>query len=98
MTKNLYAFTATNSIYPEFISINKKEDGKVYISVRSPKKFDSEKGYEVQGDIAEIELPQAEINKMIEALNNDYPACSKDPNNCPENEGFGCCEKYKKSN
>jgi len=24
----------------------------------------------------------------------DYPECSKDPVNCPENEGYGCCGKF----
>ena len=27
-------------------------------------------------------------------IKGEYAECSKDPNSCPENEGYGCCGKY----
>ncbi|MGS1076693.1 hypothetical protein [Pseudoxanthomonas beigongshangi] len=29
---------------------------------------------------------------------NEYPECSGNPNDCPENEGYGCCNGSQKDN
>lgn len=41
-------------------------------------------GWEIQGEVAVC--PHC-INKTA-----DYPECSGDPADCPENEGYGCCK------
>lgn len=33
------------------------------------------------------------LRKVSAAI--DYPECSGAPESCPENEGYGCCDKYK---
>jgi len=63
MSKNIFAYTSPESSYPEFVSINKEEDGTVMITVRSPKKTDGS-----CGDAASIILQSREILNLSMAL------------------------------
>jgi len=42
-----------------------------------------------------IEAKSAEACSTASPASADYPECSKDPKCCPENEGYGCCGKFK---
>lgn len=52
--KNIFAYTHPTAQYPAYVSINRKDDGKYYIAVRS------------QGEqmASEMEIPLDELIKM----------------------------------
>lgn len=60
MNRNIYAYTAPGANFPEFISIN-DNDGKVEVTVRGP-------SGDAQAPTVLAELPEAELPKLIEAL------------------------------
>lgn len=64
--RNIAAFTASESEYPAFISINHADEGSVSISIRSAKKLSEDHGYNVPGNDAEIILTRDEFAKLLE--------------------------------
>ena len=65
MHRNIFAYTPCEP-RPPFISVNRKKDGNVVISVRS-----RPEGAEVYGLQAHIELPEAEFRKLATSLFNE---------------------------
>jgi hypothetical protein len=60
MRTNLAAYTAPGCKYPEFISINKEENGNISVTVRSPRKDDGS-----CGDIACIEMDEPHFDILL---------------------------------
>lgn len=60
MLTNLAAYTAPGCNYPEFISINKEENGNISVTVRSPRKDD-----QTCGDIACIEIDEPHFDILL---------------------------------
>lgn len=67
MSRNIYAFTAlpgSYKYYPQYLSINKEDNGKVSVTVRPPEKPDG-----ACGNTARMELTEEEfVYGLIEAL------------------------------
>jgi hypothetical protein len=55
--RNIFAYTAPGSDFPDYISINRKDE-RIVITVRGGR----------GGDLAEMVLPQEEIDRLIYAL------------------------------
>lgn len=55
--RNIFAYTEPGTTYPDYLSINRR-DGEIFISVRGNQ----------GGDLAEMKLPQEELDKLIYAL------------------------------
>jgi hypothetical protein len=51
MHTNLFAYTAPGADYPEYISINREDDGRITITVRGPKRKPGELGNEHSFDM-----------------------------------------------
>ena len=65
--KNIFAYTANTSPYPEYISLNEMPDGRISLAVRAPAqpgKF-SDKD---EGPYAVTELPRDELNALRVAI------------------------------
>lgn len=63
MRRNIFAYTAPMPYYPEYVSINKEDDGQISISVRNRSIDDRE------GTMASVTLPIEESNRLMEAFN-----------------------------
>lgn len=61
--RNIFAYTAPGSTYPEYVSINRRGE-EIYIAVRSPD----------GGPTAEMRLPYAELDGLIRCLRLSRPA------------------------
>lgn len=59
MRKNIAAYTAIGTVYPEFLSINQNKDGSVEISIRS--KPDGEK----EGLQASITMSMDQLDEIV---------------------------------
>lgn len=70
MQKNIYAYTANTHPYPEFVSLNKKDDGTIALHVRGPARPGqfSDKD-ECPNSV--IELPRGELLKLFDALRDE---------------------------
>lgn len=55
--RNIFAYTAPGSDYPDYLSINRKDE-RIVVTVRGNR----------GGDLAEMALPQEELDKLIYAL------------------------------
>jgi hypothetical protein len=66
MQTNIFAYTAPGGSYPDYLSINRQDDGRVTITVRSPAK--QGKGYPICGTVAELTLPGDHLGELIAAL------------------------------
>lgn len=64
MHKNLFAYTAPGPCYPEFVSINKREDRDVVLTVRGAAKQDGL----VPGHTVDVSLPPEEIANLVQSL------------------------------
>jgi hypothetical protein len=61
--RNIFAFTAPGSNYPEYVSINRRDE-EIYITVRAPN----------GGPTAEMRLPYDQLDELIRALRGARPA------------------------
>lgn len=61
--RNIFAFTAPGSDFPEYVSINRRAE-EIYITVRSPS----------GGPTAEMRLPYDQLDDLIRALRGSRPA------------------------
>lgn len=61
--RNIFAYTAPGSDFPDYLSINRKDE-RVVVTVRGGR----------GGDLAEMTLPQEELDKLIYALRGARPA------------------------
>jgi hypothetical protein len=68
MIENIFAWTATQGCYPEYISINKYPDGGVYVTIRSKPHHNLEGVVVKQGEQAHIQIDRAQLNDMAVAL------------------------------
>jgi len=72
MQKNFYAHTAPGVSYPEFISVNRADDGKISITVRSAPTFDAMQSDDpplaVCGPTAIIALDRKLVHALITGL------------------------------
>lgn len=72
MYTNIFAYTAPGSNYPEFLSINKQDDGTITIDVRSPPSFDVMQSdhppLAVCGPAVRMPLPRDQVAALIAAL------------------------------
>lgn len=71
--QNVFAYTENIPTYPEYLSINRQEDGRLTISVRGPlikNGIANDKGetFDTSGVTAEMTLPQDQVNKLIDML------------------------------
>lgn len=64
MQKNLYAYTPAKPM-PEYVSINRQDDGTLTLDVRGPAKGDA------FGETIRIDLPHAELRRLFDALRDD---------------------------
>lgn len=73
MHKNITAYTGSSQDkpYPEFISINKEDDGMISVYVRSESKFCSTKGHHVEGSHGFIKLTPEQFNKLKADINKE---------------------------
>jgi hypothetical protein len=77
MYNNIFAYTAAakpneeSLVYPEYISLNEHHSGNITLSVRSPAKLDSEKGYLVPGETVEVILPIEDMARLADSIK-DY--------------------------
>lgn len=65
MQTNKFAYTAPESIYPAFVSLNER-DGFPVLTVRGPRKKNGD-----CGDTVDVPLPRAEIRRLFDALRDD---------------------------
>ena len=64
MNKNVFAFTAPGTNYPEYISVNETEDpDKFTIDVRSPRKEDGS-----CGDTSRVTLTMQQMDELAGAV------------------------------
>lgn len=61
--RNIFAYTAPGSNFPEYVSINRRNE-EIYITVRSPG----------GGHTAEMRLPYDQLDELIRALRGARPA------------------------
>jgi hypothetical protein len=66
MRRNLFAYTATGINYPEYVSVNREDNGTVSITVRNKAKEDGS-----CGDTASVELEASEVSDLFHALQGD---------------------------
>lgn len=64
MHKNIFAYTAPGCSFPAFVSVNKREDRDVVLTVRAGAKQDGL----VPGHTVDVSLPPEEIPRLIEGL------------------------------
>lgn len=62
--KNIFAYTAPGSNYPETLSINEQDDGSVTIDVRAPAS-----AHGSCGDVVRMSIPQEQLLNLAEAIN-----------------------------
>jgi len=63
MTKNLFAYTAPGTDFPEFLSINRQADGRITVTVRGPSRHvEGEHGW------VTMTLPEHELSKLGDAI------------------------------
>lgn len=62
MFRNVFAYTADGADSPEFLSVNRHDDGRLVFTVRSPGEG---------GATAEMTLPEGEIAGLANALHLD---------------------------
>ena len=62
MQRNVFAYTADGADYPEFISVNRQDDGRLIITVRSAGP---------DGETAEMALPDDQLVDLGQALIED---------------------------
>jgi hypothetical protein len=80
MAANIYAYTANKNPYPEFVSLNRHDDGRVSLTVRAPAKRVNLNVRETQGlhDTAgatiEVPLTEGVLQELREALMADAKA------------------------
>lgn len=72
MHKNLFAYTAPGATYPEFVSVNEHQDGRVTIDVRSPPTFDVMQSdnppLAVCGPTSQMTLPRDRVQELVQGL------------------------------
>lgn len=90
MRQCLFAYTAPGADYPEYVSINREDDGRVTITVRGPKRppFNPNEAeyegqnkhpFEMSGHGAAMTLPDEEAKELVRALAADALAKSETP-------------------
>ena len=70
MQKNIFAHTAPGADYPEFVSINEQDDGRITVCVRGPKKMHAgaARAFEGPGETVDMTLPREKIAELIQSL------------------------------
>jgi len=71
MPKNIFAYTAPGADYPEFLSINREDDGRVTVTVRGPSQRveTTEGNWQISmSPTITMTLPEAELNKLMDAI------------------------------
>ena len=70
MQKNIFAHTAPGASYPEFLSINEQDDGRITVCVRGPKKMHTGAAadYEGPGETVDMTLPRDKVAELIQSL------------------------------
>lgn len=65
---NIFAFTTPGAHYPEYISINRRDE-ELYVTVRSPRQPDGS-----EGSTATMRLPYDQLDGLIRSLMGARPA------------------------
>lgn len=65
MQKNKFAYTAPESIYPAFVSLNER-DGFMVLTVRGPRKENGD-----CGETVDVPVPRSELRKLFDSLRED---------------------------
>lgn len=72
----IFAYTKPDEdYYPEYISINREEDGRITVTVRGPRREpgapDNAASFALPGREATIALPEAQVIAMFDALDTE---------------------------
>lgn len=67
MQKNLFAYTANTAPYPEFVSLNMVDGGRIVLTVREPAKPGPHSDKD-GGTTVNVELPRRALLDLFEAL------------------------------
>lgn len=72
--RNIFAYTALSHHYPEYLSVNRADDGTVSITARGPVKPEGETEfpYDMPGDTVTLVLPEAHVQALLDALCADF--------------------------
>ena len=67
MQKNIFSYTASSGTYPEYLSINELDDGRITVTLRNP----ASRGEDdlLCGSVAMLVLPVEELHALAAALN-----------------------------
>jgi hypothetical protein len=68
--QNIYAYTPNTHPYPEFVSLNKKPDGAITLTVREPAKPGPYSDKDC-GSTVEVPMPRGELLNLLEALRDE---------------------------
>lgn len=75
MPKNIYAYTANTSPYPEFISLNRVAPGEIVLTVREAAKPGPHSDKDC-GATVEVRLPEVELRKMLSGISQELSEAS----------------------
>lgn len=67
----VFAWTAPNPDYPEYVSINREDDGRLTITVRGPKRKpgeDNDAPFDMPGHTTCMTLPEDEVDALAAAI------------------------------
>jgi hypothetical protein len=80
---NIFAYTAPNPDYPEFVSVNRHDDGKITIAVRGPKMAPGSAGnahsFDMPGYGATMVLPAERLPDLIKSLQGELARSLNSP-------------------
>jgi hypothetical protein len=68
--RNVFAYTAEGALYPEYISVDRREDGNITVTVRGPKVRQVGDKYFVPGQTVAMTLPPEWLRDLTKALAN----------------------------
>ena len=68
--RNIYAYTPNTNPYPEFVSLNRKDNGSVTLTVREGARRGQFSDKDC-GNVVEVILPEEELSRLREALQVD---------------------------
>lgn len=80
MHSNIYAYTATQHPFPEYVSLNRESDGRITITVRGPAKRVQTHARETQGlhdtsgETVTASMTEKQLQELREALMADAKA------------------------
>ena len=67
---NIYAYTPNTNPYPEYVSLNRKDDGTITLTVREPAKPGQYSDKDCGATVA-VPIPRAELLRLFEALRDE---------------------------